>query len=93
MYFVIACLVIWFLAGCILPRKNGRTYFWRSFLTLDQAANVLLLNGNEDETVSSRFAKNRDKWWGKAGCYCLDAIDPDHCDKSVECDEGESCEQ
>lgn len=62
---------------------------WRIAVGFDQLANVAA-NGDEDETISSRAAKARNagRRWGCVLCRILDALDPDHCDKSIEADEG-----
>lgn len=56
---------------------------WRIAIGYDQLANVAA-NGHEDETISSRAARARDrgKRWGCILCQWLDRIDPDHCNKS-----------
>lgn len=65
-------------------------YFWNFLIALDQLVNTIL-GGDPDETVSSRMGKNI-----RAGkcklckiiCLLLNRIDPNHCDKSIESDEG-----
>lgn len=56
---------------------------WRIATGFDQLANVAA-NGSEDETISSRAARARDKGsrWGCILCRLLDAIDHNHCNKS-----------
>ena len=56
---------------------------WRLAIAVDQLANAAF-NGNEDETISSRAARARDKGsrWGCILCRLLDAIDHNHCNKS-----------
>ncbi|GAB3358085.1 hypothetical protein GCM10027395_00540 [Giesbergeria sinuosa] len=56
---------------------------WKLAISKDQNANTAF-NGSEDETVSSRAARARDQGsrWGCILCRLLDAIDPDHCNKS-----------
>ncbi|MCW5319622.1 hypothetical protein D5039_00030 [Verminephrobacter aporrectodeae subsp. tuberculatae] len=58
----------------------------------DQALNAALVGraGSEDETVSSRAAKaaGRGRRWGCLVCRLLDRIDPGHCARNVETDEG-----
>ncbi len=56
---------------------------------VDQLGNALL-RGDPDETISSRAAKAevRGKRWGCLLCKFLDKLDPDHCKKSLELDEG-----
>ena len=59
-------------------------------VAIDQLFNALL-NGDEDETISSRAAKARmkGKRWGCALCWFLDWLDTNHCANSLEPDEGE----
>ena len=49
----------------------------------DQLANVAL-NGNPDETISSRAdrAREEQRRWGCVLCKILDKIEKDHCRKS-----------
>lgn len=56
---------------------------WRIAIGFDQLVNVAA-NGCEDETISSRAARARDrgKRWGCVLCKLLDAIDSNHCEKS-----------
>jgi hypothetical protein len=56
---------------------------------LDQFANAVI-RGDPDETISSRAAKAelRGKKWGCLLCKFLDKLDKDHCQKSLEKDEG-----
>lgn len=56
---------------------------------VDQLGNALL-RGDPDETISSRAAKSaaRGKRWGCVLCKFLDKLDPNHCEKSIEADEG-----
>lgn len=64
-------------------------YIWNILIALDQLGNAFLF-GDPDETISSRGAKAaRDgKAWGCILCKLLDYIDPNHCVKSLEEDEG-----
>lgn len=65
-------------------------YFWNVLVALDQLANTLL-GGDPDETMSSRMGKdikaNKCKLC-KVICYFLGLIEKDHCNKSIEPDEG-----
>lgn len=63
---------------------------WKLSVAFDQLANVGA-NGDEDETISSRAAKARreGRRWGCMLCRVLHLFDPDHCEKSIEYDEGE----
>lgn len=65
-------------------------YLWRVVVSLDQLINTLT-GGDPDETISSRAAKAaaRGRPWGCVLCGLLDRIDPGHCARSVEADEGE----
>ena len=67
-----------------------KSYGRRVAVAIDQLLNALL-NGDEDETISSRAAKARlkGKRWGCALCRFLDWLDPNHCTNSIEPDEGE----
>ena len=66
-------------------------YWVRNILiAIDQLINAILL-GDPDETISSRAGKHRNKckvcdWL----CRILDRIDPKHCAKSIELDEGKN---
>ena len=64
-------------------------YFWNVLIAVDQLANALL-GGHPDETISSRAAKAQrsGKLWGCVLCKVLHWIDRDHCEKSIELDEG-----
>ena len=67
-----------------------KSYGRRVAVAIDQLFNALL-NGDEDETISSRAAKARlkGKRWGCVLCRFLDWLDPNHCTNSIEPDEGE----
>lgn len=55
---------------------------------IDQLANAIL-GGDPDETISSRAGKRRTKCQAcDLLCRILDRIDPRHCAKSIEHDEG-----
>lgn len=62
---------------------------WRIAVGFDQLGNVAA-NGNEDETVSSRAGKaaRAGRRWACVLCRLLDRLDPGHCEKSIEHDEG-----
>lgn len=64
-------------------------YFWNLLIALDQFANAMLA-GDPDETISSRAAKAQEKGrrWGCVLCRLLDVVDPGHCRRVVERDEG-----
>ncbi|WP_263082147.1 hypothetical protein [Endozoicomonas sp. Mp262] len=65
-------------------------YFWNILIAIDQLANTLLA-GDPDETISSRAAKanRKGKRWGCVLCRFLHWFDRNHCEKSIELDEGE----
>jgi hypothetical protein len=67
-----------------------KSYGRRVAVAIDQLFNALL-DGDEDETISSRAAKARlkGKRWGCVLCRFLDWLDPNHCTNSIELDEGE----
>ena len=70
-----------------------KKWFWNVLIGIDQLANAIL-GGDPDETISSRLGKviarksetNNLAW---LVCWVLDKIDPDHCRKSIEADEGD----
>jgi len=65
-----------------------KKYFWNILISIDQLANTVA-GGDPDETISSRVGKRRHNcrfcYWL---CRALHWIDPHHCDKSIELDEG-----
>ncbi|MEY8688478.1 MAG: hypothetical protein AB9M53_01185 [Leptothrix sp. (in: b-proteobacteria)] len=67
-----------------------RIYTINLLVALDQLANAFF-RGDPDETISSRAAKSRIKGhrFGCVLCRFLDWLDPGHCDRSIERDEGE----
>jgi hypothetical protein len=71
---------------------KAKKWFWNILIGVDQLANAIL-GGDPDETLSSRMGKKIAKgaetnnvYW--LICWLLDKIDPDHCQKSIEKDEG-----
>jgi hypothetical protein len=72
-----------------IPGKPLLSYFRRLFVAADQLVNALT-GGSPDETVSSRVDKDTDK--GRLIpcilCVLLDWLDPSHCAKARERDEG-----
>jgi hypothetical protein len=70
-----------------------KKYFWNILISIDQLANTILL-GDPDETISSRLGKMmRSKTAGpleEKVCKVLHALDPDHCEESIEEDEGKN---
>ncbi|MBX3588809.1 MAG: hypothetical protein KF796_19425 [Ramlibacter sp.] len=83
--------MVWGLLVClvaaVLPplRKQAA----RCAISVDQLANAAL-DGDEDETISSRAAKAQldGKRWGCVLCGWLDKIDPGHCARWIEWDRG-----
>lgn len=63
------------------PERSGR--WWRIVKAKDQVFNAAL-NGSEDETLSSRAARARDRGerWGCVLCKLLDSLDDRHCARS-----------
>ncbi len=63
-------------------------YIWNILISIDQLANTLLA-GDPDETLSSRMGKKRETckpcYWL---CRILSLLQPEHCEKSIEKDEG-----
>lgn len=70
----------------------GSNRAWPVAVANDQALNAALVGvaGSEDETVSSRAGKaaSKGKRWGCILCRLLDKIDPGHCARNIERDEG-----
>ncbi len=63
-------------------------YFWNILISIDQFFNTLM-GGDPDETISSRAAKSRDtNVAADMLCYILDKLDANHCEDSIEEDEG-----
>lgn len=75
-----------------MGRRMGRwmgRWLRNVLVWLDQGLNVVFLGGDPDETISSVLGKRRHRcricdWI----CRALDRLDPRHCEKSVERDEG-----
>ena len=82
--------VIEYFAPLNYLRKKLSRYFWNILIWLDQGANTLI-GGDPDETLSSRMGKHIQKnrcLLCKWICKILHMIDPNHCAKSIEADEG-----
>lgn len=66
---------------------------WPVAVANDQALNAALAGqpGAEDETISSRAGKaaRQGKRWGCVLCRLLNKIDPGHCERNIETDEGD----
>lgn len=67
------------------------TRAWMLVVAYDELGNVVF-NGVEGETISSRAAKaaKRGRRWGCVLCRLLDALDPGHCEKSIQPGRGAS---
>lgn len=69
-----------------------KRYFWNVAIAIDQFFNALT-NGDPDETISSRMGKKLAKHeqcpFCNWVCKILNKIDKNHCQKSIEKDEGE----
>lgn len=74
---------IWMLLAAIASPHGRRA--WTLAIAYDQLANAAF-GGHEDETISSRAgrARRQGKRWACVLCRLLDAIDPDHCERSIE---------
>lgn len=70
--------VVGFSAGWNIRKRGFRTYFVNLLIGIDQAANSVL-GGMPDETISSRCARGRARWYWKWLAWALDKIDPNHC--------------
>lgn len=77
---------LWMLGALLV----GSPRAWRLAVSYDQLANTAF-GGDEDETISSRAFKaaTRGRRWGCVLCKLLDKIQPDHCRRSLEPDEGD----
>lgn len=66
-----------------------KQYIWNILISLDQFFNTVWF-GDPDETISSRAGKaaKQNKRWACILCKFLDLFDRDHCNKSIEHDEG-----
>lgn len=67
-----------------------KMYFWNVLISIDQFINTLL-GGFPDETMSSRMGKHlakRDCILCNFICRMLNLFQKDHCQKSLEKDEG-----
>jgi hypothetical protein len=62
-----------------------KRYAFRVLIGVDQLFNAVL-NGEPDETFSSRSGRSRDlgQPLGKVVCVVLDSVDADHCTVSIE---------
>lgn len=73
----------WMLFAALVS-PNGRRA-WTLAVAYDQLVNAAF-GGSEDETISSRAgrARRQDKRWACVLCRLLDALDPGHCERSIE---------
>lgn len=76
---------VWMLAAVIAGSRRA----WKLAVAHDQLANAAF-GGSEDETLSSRAGKaaRAGQRWGCVFCRLLDRLDPGHCEKAIEPDEG-----
>lgn len=74
-----------------MKKKNPiARWLWNLFIAIDQFFNALLL-GDPDETISSRMGKHMRNGHCRLClkiCKWLHKLDPEHCQKSIENDEG-----
>lgn len=73
--------LLWMLGALLVNSPR----FWRGALAKDQAVNAACLNGDEDETISSRAARAaaRGDRWGCVLCRLLDKFDRHHCQDAL----------
>lgn len=65
-----------------------KRYIYNILISLDQFGNVLA-DGDPDETISSRVGKNPKVSFLSKGLHkLLNWLEPEHCEKSIEIDEG-----
>ena len=66
---------------------TGASWFKRRWVAIDQVANVWLLNGLPDETISShagRLIRNGSPpHWARFVCWLCEHFDTDHCRESI----------
>lgn len=89
LWFAAVLAAVFSLAVGLLAALAGSARAKRIAVGHDQAANAAL-GGSEDETISGRAgkgARDRITHWCIL-CRLLDFIDPGHCEKSIEPDEG-----
>lgn len=67
-----------------------KRWFWNVLIAIDQFFNAIF-GGDPDETISSRAGKQvKNSRFAYYLCRALHRIDPEHCQKSIEPDEGET---
>ena len=75
-----------------MKKKARKSYILRLLISVDQLFNVLLLNGNEDHTISGRvgyMSMSTNKWYWNLAEYLIDKLfwfDLKHCYNSIESD-------
>ena len=76
---------LWMLIAALVGSRRA----WTIAVAHDQLANAAF-GGHEDETLSSRAGKaaREGKCWACVFCRLLDRLDPNHCEKAIEPDEG-----
>lgn len=66
--------------------KAKRAYWLRALLAIDQLFNVLVLNGSQDETISSHIGRKieagRANWGERCLARFLNLFERNHCEKS-----------
>jgi len=74
---------LWMLAAAIASPHGRRA--WTLAISYDQLINAAT-GGHEDETISSRAGREqrKGKRWARLLCRLLDALDPGHCERSIE---------
>lgn len=77
------------ISGLPTPKLTVGRYIQNVGIAVSQLLNTIL-GGDEDERLSSRAGKDarRGRKFACVLCRILDWIDPDHCEKSIERDEG-----
>lgn len=71
------------------PKITMKRIFWNVLIGIDQTINAAFA-GDPDETISSRAGKEArsGKRWACVLCRLLDFFEKDHCELSIEDDEG-----
>lgn len=75
-----------------ITKDKIKKYLWNNLLAFDRLVNAML-GGDPEETLSSRMGKRVEKgncplcYW--ICTHFLHRIDPNHCQKSIDRDEGE----
>ncbi len=92
-------LILWVLSALAALVSLSFSFFqvlvgsergWRAILGQDYTLNAAAFGGSNKESVSSHAAKaaRRGERWGCVLCRLLDRVDPGHCEKSIQLDEG-----